>query len=125
MSKLCINSRDGLIIIDMDKIAYVQADGNYAKVCYICGDSLLLTMGLAKVEEAIRNSWPQERVSPFVRMGRSLIINQTYLAEVRINTQKLVLSDNLGHRYTLGVPKPVLKNYREQIYELYIKNIAQ
>ena len=43
-------------------------------------------------------------------------------SEVRINTQKLVLSDNVGHKYTLSVPKPVLKAYRENIYDLYVRN---
>lgn len=74
------------------------------------------------MEEIIRRAWPSDKVSPFVRMGRSLIINQTYLSEVRINTQKLVLSDNVGHKYTLSVPKPVLKTYRENIYDLYVRN---
>lgn len=81
-----------------------------------------MTLGLSKLEEVIRRAWPCEKVSPFVRMGRSLIINQTYLSEVRINTQKLVLSDNVGHKYTLSVPKPVLKAYRENIYDLYVRN---
>ncbi len=122
MMKTCLNSRDGLIVLEMDKLAYIQADGNYANLVYMCGDSVLVTLGLSKLEEVIRRAWPCEKVSPFVRMGRSLIINQTYLSEVRINTQKLVLSDNVGHKYTLSVPKPVLKTYRENIYDLYVRN---
>ena len=87
MMKTCLNSRDGLIVLEMDKLAYIQADGNYANLVYMCGDSVLVTLGLSKLEEVIRRAWPCEKVSPFVRMGRSLIINQTYLSEVRINTQ--------------------------------------
>lgn len=67
--KTCLNSRDGLIVLEMDKLAYIQADGNYANLVYMCGDSVLVTLGLSKLEEVIRRAWPCEKVSPFVRMG--------------------------------------------------------
>ena len=35
MMKTCLNSRDGLIVLEMDKLAYIQADGNYANL-FIC-----------------------------------------------------------------------------------------
>lgn len=54
MMKTCLNSRDGLIVLEMDKLAYIQADGNYANLVYMCGDSVLVTLGLSKLEEVIR-----------------------------------------------------------------------
>ena len=57
--------------------------------------------------------------SPFVRLGRSLIINQRYLTEISILKQKLILSDNDGHSFALNVPKPLLKEYKEKINEFY------
>ena len=79
MYKLCLNSRDELLIIDLEKIAYFQANGNYTHLNYIAGETHLLTVGLSKVEEFIRGTWPKDRPSPFVRLGRSLIVNQTYI----------------------------------------------
>lgn len=120
MYKLCLNSRDELLIIDLEKIAYFQANGNYTHLCYISGDTHLLTIGLTKVEEYIRKTWPIVSSSPFVRFGRSLIINQRYLSEISVLKQKLILSDNNGHSFSLNVPKPLLKEYKEKINEFYL-----
>lgn len=120
MYKLCINSRDDLLIIDLEKIAYFQANGNYTHLCYISGDTHLLTIGLTKVEESVRKTWPMATPSPFVRLGRSLIINQRYLSQISVLKQKLILSDNNGHTFSLGVPKPLLKEYKEKINDFYL-----
>lgn len=120
MYKLCLNSRDELIIINLVKIAFFQANGNYTHLCYIDGETHLLTIGLSKVEEFIRKTWPKVMPSPFVRLGRSLIINQTFLSEISVLRQKLTLSDNEGHSYSLSVPKPLLKEYKEKINDFYL-----
>lgn len=121
MYKLCLNSRDELLIIDLEKIAFFQANGNYTHLNYIMGETHLLTVGLSKVEEYIRITWPKDRISPFIRLGRSLIINQSFLSEISVLKQKLVLSDCGQHSYSLSVPKPLLKEYKEKINEFYLK----
>lgn len=120
MYKLCLNSRDELLIIDLEKIAFFQASGNYTHLNYIEGETHLLTIGLSKVEDFIRKSWPKGKPSPFVRLGRSLIINQTFLSGISVLKQKIVLSDRGTNSYSLSVPKPLLKEYKEKINELYI-----
>lgn len=120
MKKLCLNSRDELIIIALEKVAFFQAKGNYTHMNYLHGETHLLTTGLSKVEEFIRKSWPKDQPSPFIRLGRSLIINQTYLTEISVLKQRIRLSDYEGHSYLLAVPKPLLKEYKEKINELYI-----
>lgn len=121
MYKLCLNSRDELLIIDLEKVAFFQANGNYTALNYISGDAHLLTTGLSKVEEYIRMTWPKDNPSPFVRLGRSLIINQSFLSGISVLKQKLTLSDRNGHSYSLSVPKPLLKEYKERINEIYLK----
>lgn len=121
MYKLCLNSRDELIIIDLEKIAFFQANGNYTHLKYIQGETHLLSIGLSKVEEYIRMTWPKDKPSPFIRLGRSLIINQSYLSEISVLKQKLTLSDRGTNSYTLSVSKPLLKEYKERINEFYLK----
>lgn len=123
MYKLCLNSRDELLIIDLEKVAFFQANGNYTQFTYIGGESHLITLGLSKIEEFIRKSWPKEMVSPFVRLGRSLIINQTFLSGISVLKSKITLSDKATNSYILTVPKPLLKMYKEKIHEFYMKNI--
>lgn len=121
MHKICLNSRDELLIIDLERIAFFLANGNYTQLNYIGGGKHLLTIGLSKVEEIIRKSWPKEKPSPFIRLGRSLIINQTYLTEISVVKQRLTLSDNGPHIYSLNVSKPLLKDYKEKINEFYMR----
>lgn len=121
MYKLCLNSRDELLIIDLQKIAFFQANGNYTHLNYISGVSHLVTLGISKVEEYIRMSWPKDVYSPFVRLGRSLIINQRFLSEISVIKQKVILSDNDGHSYTLTVPRPLIKEYKKKISQQYHK----
>lgn len=121
MYKLCLNSRDELLIIDLAKIAFFQANGNYTHMQYVKGETHLLTIGISKVEEFIRQVWPADQPSPFIRLGRSLLINQTYLTEINILKQRITLSDRETNSYTLAVPKPLLKQYKELIYDNFKK----
>lgn len=120
MHKLCLNSRDELLILNLEKIAFFHANGNYTHLTYIEGETHLLTIGISKVEEVIRKTWPKDKPSPFIRLGRSLIINQTFLTEISVLRQRLVLSDCGAHSYVLNVPKPLLKDYKERINDFYI-----
>lgn len=122
MCRLCLNSRDELLIIDLQKIAYFQADRNYTRLTYIEGETHLLTLGLSKIEECIRRAWPAEIPSPFIRLGRSLIINQSYLTGISLLTRKISLSDNGRNTYILSISKPLLKEYKEKINRLYTNN---
>lgn len=121
MQRLCLNSRDELIIIQLDKVAYFQAKGNYTNLAYIKGDTQLLTLGLSKVEEYLRRALPKDKPSPFIRLGRSLIINQAFLADISVLKQKIRLSDFEGNSCSVAVPKPLLKEYKEKINEFYLK----
>ncbi len=115
MNKLCLNSRDELLMIDLDQVAYLQASGNYTQIVYIAAKGPLVSLGLSKLEQYISGAWPAEQRSPLVRIGRSLIINQRFLVRINVVQQRLVLSDNAGHTHILAAPKPLLKQYKEMI----------
>lgn len=117
--KICINFRDELQIIDLDKVACFQADGNYTNVLYISGQKQTVSMGISKIEQIIKQAYPKGMRSPFVRLGRSVIINQTFLISINLLKQRLTLADYARHGYDLVVPKQLLKNYKEIIRNIY------
>ena len=123
MLKLCINSRDELFVLDLDKVAYIQASGNYSRIVYIGGMQMMITLGLSKLEGMIKMIVPKDRRSPFVRLGRSLLVNQTYLTHINVLKQRLTLSDNQEHSYVLDVPKGLLKAYKELIRKSFAERI--
>lgn len=122
MAKFCLNMRDEMLIIDLDKVAFFQANGNYTELTYIEGQKQMLTLGLSKVEEYIKKVLPADRPSSFIRIGRSLIINQRYLYSINTLKQKLVLSDCANHTYILSVSKNLLKAYKEIMSKKYSVN---
>ena len=123
MLKLCINSRDELFVLDLDKVAYIQASGNYSRIVYIGGMQMMITLGLSKLEGMIMMIVPKDRRSPFVRLGRSLLVNQTYLTHINVLKQRLTLSDNQEHSYVLDVPKALLKAYKDLIRKSFAERI--
>lgn len=123
MLKLCINSRDELFVLDLDKVAYIQASGNYSRIVYIGGMQMMITLGLSKLEGMIKMIVPKDRRSPFVRLGRSLLVNQTYLTHINVLKQRLTLSDNQEQSYVLDVPKALLKAYKDLIRKSFAERI--
>lgn len=115
MKKLCINNRDELVFINLADVAYLMADGNYTKIVYIKNMQTVLSLGISKVENMIKQSITTGDVSPFVRLGRSLIINQSYLCGINLVQQKLILSDFGTNSRILKLPKQLLKNYKDMI----------
>lgn len=113
MNKLCLNSRDELLMLDLDALAYLQANGNYTQVMYIASKGPLMSLGLSKLEAYIRAALPAGDRLPLVRLGRSLLVNQSFLVQISVTSQKLVLSDNAGHTHVLSAPKPLLKQYKD------------
>ena len=121
MKKICINNRDEMVILFVDNIAYIMADGNYTKICYIGGMTTVLSFGLSKIEEMVSAAYAEGTVSPFVRLGRSVIINQLFLYDINILKQHLVLSDCMKNTITLKLPKLLLKKYKDLVRHSTIK----
>lgn len=115
MKKICINNRDELIMLLVDNIAYILADGNYTKIVYITGMQVILSIGITKVEKIISDSYPSSSVCPFVRLGRSVVINQRYLYNINLLKHRLQLTDGEHDCLTLQMPKQILKDYKTLI----------
>ena len=124
--KLYLNFRDKLLVLETTEIAYIEASGNYSCILFMKGGKKLLAMTLSKLESLICLS-SEEISSKFVRIGRSLIINQDYLTCVNLIKEEIVLSDYNNHIYTLPVSKFLLKKYKSRFFFFIIgrmKNIS-
>lgn len=123
MNIICINTRNELNLIDLDLVACINANGNYSNVMYIDGNKIMVSVGLSQFESIIKDAVVKTKVfNTFVRLGRSVIVNNRYLSQINIQKQKLTLSDRGTHAYQLTVPKNLLKSYKELIRSLYSGN---
>lgn len=120
MNIICINTRDELNLIDLDLVACINASGNYSNVMYIDGNKIMVSLGLTQFETIIKDTNNKQQITnTFVRLGRSVIVNNRYLSQINILKQKLTLSDRGTHAYQLTVPKNLLKSYKELIRSSY------
>lgn len=117
--KLCINSRDELTLVELNEVACFQADGNYTTINYMGGQQTTVSLGLSKIEGLVSTAYPKGKPSPFVRLGRSLLVNQTYLCQIDVQKQKLVLSDFRKFKVNISVTKPLLKVFKTFISQQY------
>lgn len=120
MAKIYFNTRDELTAIDSENIAVIQANGNYSKIVTIYRKEIMLTSGITKVEQVLRSV--NDVRSRFVRIGRSLVVNHSYLQKIDLIKQQMVLSCQ-GNEIKINVSKKTLKVYKDAIAKsIKIKN---
>lgn len=113
MNKIYFNSRDELIAVDFERVAVIQANGNYTRIIYINKHEIMLSMGISKVSETLlRHEFP---TAHFIRIGRSCIINHAFMERIDLSRQLLVLTDGNGNEIRLNTSKQVLKSYKTSI----------
>ena len=120
MAKIYFNTRDELTAVDSEKIAVIQANGNYSKIVTIYRKEIMLTSGITKVEEVLKSV--NDTKSRFVRVGRSLVVNHSYLQKIDLIKQQMELSCQ-GNEIKINVSKKTLKVYKDAIAKsIKIKN---
>ena len=94
---LVISTATELVRILPQHIIYFSSDGNYTTMMQIDGESRVLTSLLGNIEKRIEKQLGSDG-KMFVRLGRSLIINSSYIYYINPAKQKLKLSDTASSR---------------------------
>ena len=116
MKKILINKRDEMVVVYLDNLAYLLADGSYTKIVYIGGMQTTLAIGISDMEKIITNAFTK-KPSPFIRLGRSLILNQSFLYRINLLNHRITLSDTTKNILHLELPKPLLKKYKNMLVQ--------
>ena len=116
-TKLFFNSRDELVAIDFNHVAVVQADGNYCRVVFISKHEVNIGIGINKLSEMLKQAKFEQ--ASFVKIGRSLLINQAYLERIDLQKQQITLTDQGASIIRISVTKQVLKAFKNFIADTY------
>lgn len=116
---LYLNSRDEFFRVDITKIVYFESDGNYTHIVLNNNMKATICMNLAQMQEVLNENL-KEQARIFARIGKRHIINLTYVYQIAILRQKLVLSDGENFEYHLSISKEALKKLRD----MYISNLS-
>ena len=114
MNYIIYCSRDHLIRLEIAKIIYFEADGNYTKVLMANKLKSVLAISLANVEKSLITQLG-ENAAKFMRVGKRFIINRTFIYEVNLSKQCLILSDFSQFVFQLPVSKAALKSIKDLV----------
>ncbi len=116
---LFLNSRDEFYRVDISKIVYFEADGNYTNFILSNKQKGVVGMNLSQMQTVLSDSL-KESASIFARVGKRFIVNLNYVYHIEVIRQKLVLSDGEVFVYQLPISKDALKKLKE----MYILSIT-
>lgn len=109
---LYFNTRDELIKVRLDRVAYFEADANYCHVMFINGAKATLLTSLVNIEQLLADRFKDE--SPlFIRIGKKYIVNKQYIFQINVLRQRLILTDYVTPNVMeLAISKEALKNLK-------------
>ena len=110
--ELIISTSIDLVRIAPEKIVYILSDGNYSTLVQTDNEMRMLSYQLGQIEKMILSQLGNEG-NNFIRIGKSLIINRSFIYYINITKQKLTLSDVASFSHTVTASKEALKQLKE------------
>lgn len=110
---LYFNTRDELIKVKLERVAYFEADSNYCHVIFINGTKATILTSLINIENLLEERF-KDNSSMFIRIGKRYIVNRQYIFQINIPRQKLVLADfSIPGVLEISISKEALKNLKQ------------
>lgn len=109
---LYLNSRDEFFRVDITKIVYFESDGNYTNIFLTNKMKATVCINLAQMQSILSDSL-KEAANIFARIGKRHIVNLTYVYQIAILRQRLILSDGENFEYQIAISKDALKKLRD------------
>ncbi len=110
---LFFNTRDEMIKVKLDRVAYFEADSNYCHVYFINGARATLLTSLINIETLLKERFRGDEPM-FIRIGKRYIVNRQYIFQINVQRQKLVLSDLTSPNVMeISVSKEALRNLKQ------------
>lgn len=109
---IVFNNRNELIRINLTKVIYYEAYGNYSYAMFANKIKVMLPVGLTDMERIIVQQL-KERARTFLHIGKRFIVNTEYILLVNVPKQQLLLSDmKAPTAFNLPVSKEALKKIK-------------
>lgn len=113
--QLIISTANDLVQIAPEHIVYISSDGNYSTLVQTDGEMRMLSYQLGQVEKMMASQLGKEADRLFIRIGKSIIINRSFVYYINVAKQKLTLSDVATFSHTVSASKEALKQLKEEI----------
>lgn len=112
---LIITNSNELVRVKPERVVYVESDGNYSTMVLHDKTKCVFTMNLAHCQKMIEDQLGKDAQS-FIRIGKQLIVNRTYIFKINANKQELIMSNaEVNQAFTLQASKEALKQLKALI----------
>lgn len=111
---LVISTAFDLVRIAPERIVHIISDGNYSTIVQTDGEVRMVSYQLGQIEKMLGSQLGSEG-NIFIRIGKSLIINRSYIHYINVPKQKLILSDAMTFNHSVSASKEALKQLKELI----------
>ena len=119
MGKLYFNTRDELNRIDVEKIVYFEADGNYTDIVMVNKLRAAICMNLGEMENTLaRQLKPEDNT--FMRIGKRFIINMRYIYQINVLKQQMILSDYDHFAFQVSISKDALRKVKNLMLKTHL-----
>jgi DNA-binding LytR/AlgR family response regulator len=119
MTELYFNTRDELNRIDVAKIVYFEADGNYTDVVMVNKLRAAICMNLGEMEKTLAQQLAPED-NTFMRIGKRFIVNMRYIYQINVLKQQLILSDYDHFAFQISISKEALRKVKDLMLQNHI-----
>ncbi|MDO4159109.1 MAG: LytTR family transcriptional regulator DNA-binding domain-containing protein [Prevotellaceae bacterium] len=118
MTKHLVVSNSNLLIrVTSGQVAYITSDGSYSTMVLTDGRQHVFSFNLSTFERLLETQLGTES-QIFIRLGKSLIINSSYIYCINVSKQELVLSGfDLREEISLSASREALKALKSVIEE--------
>lgn len=118
MTPILFNTRDELIKVDLDKMIYAEADGNYVYMTFRNRLRIMVTISLLQFARLIESSLNDGNKGMYIRIGRKFIIDRRYIVMISLTKQTITLSDMQTDKpVVLNAPKETLRALKKTLTE--------
>ena len=104
---IVISTNTELLRIPSDRLMFITSDGNYSKVYTQDGHYRLVAYQLGQLEDMIGDQLGEDE-TPFIRIGKSLIVNRDYIYLIDVSEQVIIVSDCCGQYHKLTASRKAL-----------------
>ena len=115
-SYLYLNSHNELFRINLMDVVYFEAAGNYTEINLVNGAKSLVCMNLAKMHRLVQMAL-KDKARLFPRIGKSFLVNISYVYHINVSQQKLQLTDQKTCMYEVSLSKEALKGLKDYIMQ--------
>lgn len=117
------NTCDEFVRVDLRRVVFFEADRNYVHIVFQNGNKATILFSLGNLTKVL-SVYIKEQNLKFVRIGKRYIVNLSFLYQINVLKQQLVLSDNITPKtYTLNISKIALKALKDLYSPKAVKEI--